>query len=94
MNGMLDVTLRFLAPQIADAIYLKYFDRIKMQGMVDPGFLERINGTMICLTCAMLCHVLRALQTGIYKKPPDFKHDVVGGKGVRILVRFIKNPDG
>ena len=72
--------MRFLAPQIADAIYLKYFDGIKMQGMVDPGFLERINGTMICLTCAMLFHALRALQTGIYKKPPDFKHDVVGGK--------------
>ena len=51
-----------------------------MQGMVDPGFLERINGTMICLTGVMLCHALRALQSGIYKKPPDFKHDVVGGK--------------
>ena len=48
--------------------------------MVDPGWLERINGTMICLTCAMLCHALRALQTGIHKKPLDFRHDVVGGK--------------
>ena len=72
--------MRFLAPQIADAIYPKYFDWIKMQGMVDPGFLDPINGTMICLTCAMLCHGVRALQTGIYQKPPDFKHDVVGGK--------------
>ena len=65
-----------------------------MQGMVDPGFLERINGTMICLTYAMLCHALRALQTGIYEKPAGFKHDVVGGKGVRLLVRFIKDQDG
>ena len=48
--------------------------------MVDPGFVEWINGTMICLTCAILCHALRALQTGIYKKLPDFKQDVVGGK--------------
>ena len=80
MNGVYDVTLRFLAPQIADAICLKYFDGIKMQGRVDQGFLERINGTMICLTCAMLCHARRALQTWIYKKPTDFKHDVVGGK--------------
>ena len=72
--------MRFLASQIADAIYLKYFDEIKMQGMVDLGFLERINGTMICLTCAMLCHALRAPQTGIYKNSPDFKHNVVGGK--------------
>ena len=65
-----------------------------MQGMVAPGLLKRINGTMICLTCAMLGHTLRALQTGIYKKPADFKHDVVGGKGVRLLVRFIKEQDG
>ena len=65
-----------------------------MQGIVDPGFLEQINGTMICLTCAMLCHALRALQTGIYKKPADFKPDVVGGKGVRLWVRFIKDQDG
>ena len=48
--------------------------------MVDPGFLERINGTMICLTCAMLSLALRALQTGIYKKPLDFRHHVVGAK--------------
>ena len=65
-----------------------------MQGMVDPGFLERINGMMICLTCAMLCNVLRALQTGIHKKHADFKHDVVGGMGVQILVRLIKDQDG
>ena len=30
--------------------------------------------------CAMLCDALRALQTRIYKKPSDFKNDVVGGK--------------
>ena len=65
-----------------------------MQGMVEPGFLERINGMIIYLTCEMLCHALRALQTGIYKKPMDFKHDVVGYKGVRLLVRFIKDQDG
>ena len=48
---------------------------------------------MISLTFAMLYHELRALQTGIYKTPLDFKHDVVGGKGVRILLSFIKNQD-
>ena len=85
--------MRFLAPQIAGAIYIKYFNGIKMQGMVDPGFLERINGRMIGLTCAMLCHALRALQTRNYKTPMDFKHDVVGGKGIRLLVRFIKDQD-
>jgi len=50
-----------------------------MQGMLDPKFLKRINGTMVCLTCAILCHSLRALQTGVYKKPPNFNPEVVGG---------------
>ena len=72
--------MRFFVPQIADGIYHEYFDMIKMQEMVDPRFLDRINGKIICLTYVMLCHALRALQTGIYKKSPDFKHDVVGGK--------------
>jgi len=50
-----------------------------MQGMLDPKFLKRINGTMVCLTCAILCHSLRALLTGVYKKPPNFNPEVVGG---------------
>ncbi|PUU72529.1 hypothetical protein B9Z19DRAFT_1137366 [Tuber borchii] len=39
-NGYENLTFRFLAPQIADAIYGKYFDRVKMQGMLDQGFLK------------------------------------------------------
>ncbi|PUU78002.1 hypothetical protein B9Z19DRAFT_1127417 [Tuber borchii] len=48
-----------------------------MEGMLDWGFLKRINGNIISLTCAMLCHVLRAWQTRIFKTPAQFKHDVV-----------------
>lgn len=79
------ITFRFLAPQIADAIYGKYYDGVRMQGILDPGFLKRINATMICLTCAMLCHALRAWQTGLYKRPSDFKPELVGGMSLRIL---------
>jgi len=43
-----------------------------MHSILDPKFLKRIHGTMVCLTCAILCHSLRALQTGVYKKPPNF----------------------
>ncbi|PUU79715.1 hypothetical protein B9Z19DRAFT_1124812 [Tuber borchii] len=82
-NGYENLTFRFLAPQIANAIYGKYFDGVKMQGMLDQGFLKRINGNIICLTCAMLCHVLRAWQTGIFKTPAQFKHDVVRDLFVR-----------
>lgn len=77
--------LRFLAPQIPEAIYGKYFAGKKMQGRIDPEFLSRINGTMICLTCAILCHTLRAWQTGKYEEPKDFKPDIVMGKKLRIF---------
>jgi len=69
-----------------------------MQGMLDSKFLKRINGTMVCLTCAILCHSLRALQTGVYKKPPNVNPEVDGGGRVRIIAcclilspRFVKN---
>jgi len=60
-----------------------------MQGMLDPKFLKRINGAMVCLTCAILCHSLRALQTGVYKEPPNFNPDVVGGRRVRMMACFL-----
>lgn len=73
LNRMSDIALRFLAPQIADTIYLKYFNEIKMQGMVDLGFVEQINSTIICLTCAIQFNALKALQTGIRQKSRNFK---------------------
>jgi hypothetical protein len=51
-----------------------------MRGIVEPDFLRRINGTMICLTCAILCHTLRAWQTGVYTAAVEFKPDTVGGE--------------
>src|SRR5207302_1239908 len=54
------VTLRFLAPQILEAIYAKYYGGSKMWGSLDPQFVHRINSTIICLTCTILCHTLRA----------------------------------
>ena len=79
------VTLRFLAPQIPEAIYAKYFGGSKMRGSLDLQFVHQINGTIICLTCAILCHTLPAWQKGIYEEPRDFKPDVVGGNNPRIL---------
>lgn len=75
---MLRITFRFLTPQIAEAILGKYFVGTKMRGIAEPDFLGRINGTMICLTRAILCHTLRAWQTGVYKDPGDFKPESVG----------------
>ena len=77
---MQEVTFRFLAPQIAEARLGKYFERIRMQGIAEPDFLGRINGMMICLTCAILCDTLRAWKNGAYKDPGDFKPEAVGGE--------------
>jgi len=74
------VTNRFLAPQIPEAIWGKYFKGRKMRGIAEPDFLGRINGTMVCLTCAILCHTLRAWQTGIYLETCVFKPDAVAGE--------------
>jgi len=50
----------FLAPQIADAIYGKYFNCNRKTGMTDPEFINPVNGIIVCLTCAILCQQLRA----------------------------------
>jgi len=51
-----------------------------MRGTIDPAFLGHINGTMICLMCAIICHALRGWQTGVYKDQGDFKPEAAGGQ--------------
>jgi len=51
-----------------------------MRGIIDPAFLGHINCTMICLTCAIICHALRAWHTGVYKDLGDFKLEAAGGE--------------
>jgi len=51
-----------------------------MRGVIDPAFLGRINGTMICLTCAIICHALPAWQSGVYKDQGNFKREAAGGE--------------
>jgi len=73
-------TNRFLAPQIPEAICGKYFKGRKMPGIAKPDFLGRINGPMVCLTCDILYHTLRAWQTGIYLQTCVFKPEAVAGE--------------
>jgi len=80
MTWMQRISFRFLGPQIADAIYGKYFNGKRKLGMLDPEFINRVNGTMVCLTCAILCHQLCAYRLGVYQDPPAFKPDAVGGR--------------
>jgi len=74
------ISFRFLAPQIADTIYRKWFNGKRKLGMLDPEFINHVNRTMVCLTCAILCHQLRAYRLGVYQDLPDFKPDAVGGR--------------
>jgi len=78
MAWMQPISFRLLAPQIADAIYGKYVNGKRTLGMLDPELINRVNRTILCLTCAILCHQLRAYRLGVYQDPPDFKPDAVG----------------
>jgi len=80
MTWMQHISFQFLAPQIADAIYGKYFNGKRKFGMLDPEFINPVNGTIVCLTCAILCRQLRAYRLGVYQDPPDIKADAVGGR--------------
>ena len=87
---MQEVTFRFLAPQIAEARWGKYFEGIRMRGIAQPDFVGRIKGTMIYLTCAILCHTLRAWKNAAYKDPGDFKPEAVGGKSAIITPVYLQ----
>ncbi|KAI5850456.1 hypothetical protein DFP73DRAFT_591318 [Morchella snyderi] len=65
--------LRFLAPEIIDMLYYKYFDGVRMRGVKDPEFLERITPTFICLISTAIWHGIRAWSTGTYVKPDHFQ---------------------
>jgi len=51
-----------------------------MSGIIDAAFLGHINGTMICLTCTIICHARSAWQTGVSKDQGDFKPEAARGE--------------
>jgi len=79
-NWAQPISLLFLTPQIADAIYCKSFNGKRKLKMLDLEFINCVNGTMVCLTCALLCHQLQAWQGRVPQEPPDIKPDLVGGR--------------
>lgn len=83
---MQDLHLRFLAPQIPEILFGKYFSGKKMRGSVDKQFIGMINGSLLCLTSAAICHTLRAWQTGSYVEPKDFKREL--SLGTRTILKI------
>jgi len=53
-----------------------------MHGILGLKFLKCINGTIVYLTYAILCHALWALQIVLDKKPLNFNPEVVTGERV------------
>jgi len=80
MTWMQPISFRFLGPHIANAIYGKYFNGTRKLGMLAPEFINRVNGTMVCLTCAILCQQIQAYRLGVYQDPLDCKPDAVQGR--------------
>ena len=80
MNMTQQITNRFLAPHIPEAIWGKYFKGEKMFAISKTDFLGRINGIMVCLTCAIMCHTLGAWQMGVHLETCDFKLEAVAGE--------------
>ena len=48
--------------------------------MLHTEFIKRVNGTIVCLTCAILCHQPLAYRLGVSYDALDFKPDAVGGR--------------
>ena len=46
-----------------------------MRGSVDKDFKDKINGNLLCLISAAICHTLHAWQTGTYVELRDFKRE-------------------
>ena len=51
-----------------------------MFGISEPDFLGGMNGNMVCLTCAILCHTPQAWQTGVDLETWDLKPEDVAGE--------------
>src|SRR6266849_4462165 len=83
-----NLKLRFLAPEIAEVIFLNYFEGRKSRGQQDKAFLTKISGAFICLTATVIHHLLKSWKTGIYVKPGDFK---TSNRGVYSKLRTLFN---
>ena len=83
------ISFRFLAPEIAEAIYDKYFDRKRMQGMLDTEFINRVNSILVCFTCAILYHHLRVWPAWVFQDPPDHKPEAIEGMNTRVLIFWV-----
>ena len=71
-NSLQVCRIRFSAPQLADAMFIRYFDGKRKIGYKDPDFIEEINGIFICLFATAIYHCLKAWETGLAESS-DFK---------------------
>ncbi|KAF8438321.1 hypothetical protein BDZ91DRAFT_756114 [Kalaharituber pfeilii] len=67
---------RFMAEEIVELIWNKYFVGAKMWGNIDLGFLDRINKQFICLVASVIRHCLKAWSLGTFNQNSvEFKYE-------------------
>src|SRR5437016_1988718 len=68
--------MRFSAPQLSDAMFIRYFDSRRKIGYKDLDFVEQINEVFICLFATAIYHSLKAWETGVLDSTgPNFKSE-------------------
>jgi len=81
-------SLRFVGPQIPDAMYAEYYSSPRKTGMMDKRFLRRIDAPFICLTAAILCHSWECWGTGNFIDNVAFTCASSKGKANNANLRF------
>ena len=79
-NAFQDTRLRFLATEIPEVIFLKYFKGPRMRGRQDEKPISRINKEFIALVAAAICFSLILWSSGSYKGPGKFRGIELKGK--------------
>ena len=68
---------RFLAPQIAEVIFLHYYDGPKKIGHRELCFMDKFNNIFICLVSTAIYHYLKLWDSRIPDhNSPKFKAEV------------------
>jgi hypothetical protein len=65
--------LRFLAPEIPEIIFRKYFRGSRMLGEKDKNFMSYINKEFISLVTTALYFCLKLWSSGTYDGPGKFR---------------------
>lgn len=79
-NALQDNRLRFLAPEILEIIFEKYFKGSRMRGRQDKDFISNINKEFISFVTTAMYFCLKLWSSGSYAGPGMFRGVELKGK--------------